>query len=372
MPRILDRVMVESWLRDEVVHKVPQGEPGDIRLGSQCIVNPGEVALFVRGGESLGTLNSGRHTLTTENLPLLDKIVKGIFSGKNIFTADVYFVKTTDITMKWGTVNPIIIEHFGRGPGASAMVGNGTYVMKVTDPWRFLTAMDAFRDSVRAPQLKERLDPMLGVMMQDKLSELAQAKNLGPAQLQSFSKDLNDLLVGLLQAEFDAIGASLVDFNIRIALHPNSLEVVTKMGYGTSYTQMQQADALKAAAENPSGGADNLAGIGIGAMGIGAMQQQQMLQQQMLQNQQGLQQGAAAQQQQAQQAPPAGVESSPAAAPGGGNEMPPVMTPAQAAEIVQVTEADILAVIEAGELKAKKIGSAVRISRENLEAFLNS
>ncbi len=363
MARILDRVMVERWLRDEVVQKVPQGGPGDIRLGSQCIVNPGEVALFVRGGESLGTLNQGRHTLTTENLPLLDRLVKGVFSGKNVFTADVFFVKTTDITMKWGTANPIVIEHAGRGPGASAMVGNGTYVMKVTDPWRFLTAMDAFRDSVRSPQLKDRLDPMLGVMMQDKLSELAEAKSLGPAQLQSFSKDLNDLLVGMLQAEFDAIGLSLVDFNIRIALHPNSLEVVTKMGYGTSYTQMQQADALRAAGE--SGGGDGLAGLGIGAMGMGALQNQQMMQQQQQQmlNQQAAQMAAAN----------AGAQTESAAADSGSGsgEMPAVMTPAQAAEIVQVAEADIMAVIESGELKARKIGSAYRISKANLEAFLS-
>lgn len=364
MARILDRVMVERWLRDEVVQKVPQGGPGDIRLGSQCIVNPGEVALFVRGGESLGTLNQGRHTLTTENLPLLDRLVKGIFSGKNVFTADVFFVKTTDITMKWGTANPIVIEHMGRGPGASAIVGNGTYVMKVTDPWRFLTAMDAFRDSVRAPQLKDRLDPMLGVMMQDKLSELAEAKNLGPAQLQSFSKDLNDLLISLLQAEFDAIGLSLVDFNIRIALHPNSLEVVTKMGYGTSYSQMQQADALRAAAE--SGGGEGLAGLGIGAMGMGSLQNQQMMQQQ---QQQILNQQAAA-----AAATGAGTTESaaaPASAPSGGSGMPDVMTPAQAAEVVQVTEADIVAAIEAGDLKARKIGPAYRISKANLEAFLS-
>ncbi len=363
MARILDRVMVERWLRDEVVQKVPQGGPGDIRLGSQCIVNPGEVALFVRGGESLGTLNQGRHTLTTENLPLLDRLVKGVFSGKNVFTADVFFVKTTDITMKWGTANPIVIEHAGRGPGASAMVGNGTYVMKVVDPWRFLTAMDAFRDSVRSPQLKDRLDPMLGVMMQDKLSELAEAKNLGPAQLQSFSKDLNDLLVGMLQAEFDAIGLSLVDFNIRIALHPNSLEVVTKMGYGTSYTQMQQADALRAAGE--SGGGEGLAGLGIGAMGMGSLQNQQMMQQQQQQilNQQAAQMAAAS----------AGAQPESAAADSGSGsgEMPAVMTPAQAAEIVQVSEADIMAVIESGELKARKIGSAYRISKANLEAFLS-
>ncbi|PID85396.1 MAG: hypothetical protein CSB13_08275 [Chloroflexi bacterium] len=343
MPQVFDRVAIETWLRDEVVQKFPRGGLGDIKLGSQLIVNPGETCVFVRGGEPMGTFTSGRHTLTTENIPLLtDLLERGLFGGKNVFTADVYFVKTTDLTLKWGTANPIIVEHPQRMPGASAIVGNGTYVTKVKDPWRFLNALDAFRESVRQQEIKTRLDPMLGVMMQDKLSELAIAKNLGPAQLQSFSKDINELLVGLLQEEFDAIGMTLVDFNIRLALHPKSLEVVTNMGYGTSYVQKQQADAFVAAAENPSGG--GMGEIGFGAMGMAAMQS--------MQNQQ--------QMPQQQQAPP------PPAASG----TPDVMTPSQVAQVLQVAEEDVIAAIEDGALKARKIGRAYRISKASLDEFL--
>jgi len=349
MPQVFDRVAIETWLRDEIVQKFPRGGLGDIKLGSQLIVNPGETCVFVRGGEPMGTFNPGRHTLTTENIPLLtDLLERGLFGGKNVFTADVYFVKTTDITMKWGTANPIIVEHPQRSPGASAIVGNGTYVTKVKDPWRFLNALDAFRESVRQQEVKTRLDPMLGVMMQDKLSELAIAKNLGPAQLQSFSKEINDLLVGLLQEEFDAIGMVLVDFNIRLALHPKSLEVVTNMGYGTSYVAKQQADAFVEAARNPAGG--SMGEIGMGAMGMAAMQN--------LQNQQAWQQ-----QQGQQQAP-----QQPAAPAGGGT--PDVMTPGQAAQILQVSEEDVVAAIQAGDLKAKKIGNAYRISKAALDEFL--
>ena len=46
------------------------------------------------------------------------------------------------------------------------------------------------------------------------------------------------------------------------------------------------------------------------------------------------------------------------------------MTPAQAAAILQVTEQDVIAAIEGGDLKAKKIGAAYRISKTNLEEFL--
>ena len=110
-------------------------------------------------------------------------------------------------------------------------------------------------------------------MMQDKLSELAIAKNLGPAQLQSFSQELNDLLVGMLQTDFDAIGMTMIDFNIRMGLHPESLEVVTRMGYGTSYTQMKTLDVGMAAAESGSG--SGLGELGIGMMGMSAIQQHQ-------------------------------------------------------------------------------------------------
>ena len=50
--------------------------------------------------------------------------------------------------------------------------------------------------------------------------------------------------------------------------------------------------------------------------------------------------------------------------------IPDVMTPAEAAGILRVSEEDVLAAIQSGDLKAKKLGSAFRISKEALEAFL--
>jgi excisionase family DNA binding protein len=130
------------------------------------------------------------------------------------------------------------------------------------------------------------------------------------------------------------------------------------MGYGTSYTQMKTLDVGMAAAQNAGG--SNLGELGIGMMGMSAMQQQQQMQQ-LLQQQQLAQQQAAA----AAQPQPS------SAAAGASGAMPDVMTPAQAAAFVQVTEADIVAAIEAGDLKARKIGTAYRITRTSLEEFLS-
>lgn len=110
-----------------------------------------------------------------------------------------------------------------------------------------------------------------------------------------------------------------------------------------TYTQLQAADAMRDAAQNPSGGAGLTAGIGAG-MGIGGVLSQTL---------QGVQAGQSA-----------------GAAGGAAASVPDVMTPSEAASYMKVSEEDVLAAIQAGDLKAKKLGNAYRISREALDAFL--
>ena len=118
-----------------------------------------------------------------------------------------------------------------------------------------------------------------------------------------------------------------------------------------TYTQLQAADALRDAAQNPSGGAGLTAGIGAG-VGIGQVM------------------GSALQ----------GMTGANAMTPAGGQpsgskpstDMPAVMTPAEAAGVLKVSEEDVVAAITAGDLKAKKIGNSFRISKEALEEFLKS
>jgi excisionase family DNA binding protein len=117
-----------------------------------------------------------------------------------------------------------------------------------------------------------------------------------------------------------------------------------------TYTQLQAADALREAAQNPSGGAGLTAGIGAG-MGIGNVLSSSL---------QGMTGAGAAGAAAAGGQPPSG----------GAPAAPAVMTPAEAATYLRVSEEDVLAAITAGELKAKKIGNAFRISKEALDAYL--
>ena len=157
------------------------------------------------------------------------------------------------------------------------------------------------------------------------------------------------------QDDFAAIGLTLKSFYIaNLKPYEKSAEELRAMGMldMATYTQLQAADALRDAAQNQSGGAGLTAGIGAG-MGLGNVISQS------LQNV-----GQAGQSGQAGQPAQGGGGPS---APGG---IPDVMTPAEAAGILRVSEEDVVAAITAGDLKARKIGAAYRISREALEAFL--
>ena len=107
---IIDRIKFDGqasglhWL----VYKYPSEQ---FVLGSQLIVNQGQEALFLKGGEALDLFGPGTHTLTTGNLPLLNKLVNLPFGGKTPFTAEIYYVnRTVKLDLPWGTQTAIPLE----------------------------------------------------------------------------------------------------------------------------------------------------------------------------------------------------------------------------------------------------------------------
>jgi excisionase family DNA binding protein len=194
---------------------------------------------------------------------------------------------------------------------------------------------------------------MLLSKLQDLLGETGATKSV--AELIGLIEEIGAGVRAKAQDDFAALGLLLKTFYIG-SLKPSdkSAEELRAMGMldMATYTQLQAADALRDAAQNPSGGAGLTAGIGAG-LGLGNVISQSM---------QGMAPGAAG----AQGGQAAGTAAGAAAS----GAIPAVMTPSEAAALLKVSEEDVVAAIQAGELKAKKIGNAFRISKEALEEFL--
>jgi excisionase family DNA binding protein len=351
--RIFDIVEYPNEMRNEIVHRFPESGPGDFRIGSQVIVRESQMAVFFRDGAALDTFGPGRHTITTMNIPLLINLIGKVFSDKTPFPAEVYFVSMREFTdQKWGTPQPIIVRNPGMGLGVALLQGFGTFSFQVKDPQQFVTQVVGTQGMYRTDDIEARLRAMLLSKLQDLLGETA-AKHSVP-ELIGLTEELGAGVRAKAMDDFAAVGLTLKSFYME-NLKPSSKSAEELRAMGmldmTTYTQLQAADALRDAAQNPSGGAGLTAGIGAG-VGIGQVMGQALS---------GM---TGAQPAPAQPAPSPSGGAAPVA-------IPAVMTPAEAAVILRVSEEDVIAAITAGELKAKKLGSAYRISKESLEKFLN-
>lgn len=344
MARIFDVVEYADEMRDEIVHRFPETGSGDFRIGSQVIVREAQSVVFFRDGKALDTLGPGRHTITTANIPLLIDLIGKAFGDRTPFTAEVYFVSMREFAdEKWGTPQPILVRNPGMGLGVALLQGFGTYSFQISDPQQFVTQIVGATGAYATRDIHSRLRAMLLSKLQDLLGETTDVNDV--ADLIGLIEEMGAGVRAKAQDDFKAIGMTLKSFYIE-SLKPSdkSVEELRAMGMldMDTYTRLQAADAMRDAAQNPAGGAGLTAGIGAG-MGIGSAIQDALKQ----------------------------TGEGEAGAPVGAEGPPPVMTPSEAAAFLKVAEEDVIAAIEAGEIKAKKIGKAFRISREAIDDFLS-
>jgi excisionase family DNA binding protein len=341
MARIFDVIEYPNEMEDELIHRFPEGESGDFRIGSQVIVRESQTAVFFRDGKALDIFGPGRHTITTANIPLVIDLVEKAFDDKTPFPAEVYFVSRREFPdEKWGTPQPIIVRNPGMGLGVALLKGFGTYGYQISEPQQFVTQLVGAQGIFRTADIESRLRHILLNSLTDLLGETAKENDV--TNLVGMLSELSAAVRAKASDQFKGLGLELKTFLIA-NLRPSeeSIQELRQMGVldMDTYTRLQAADALLEAAQNPSGGAGLTAGIGAG-MGVGNLLSQTL-------------QGAAG-----------GGQA-------GGVAMPDVMSPAEAAQFLKVSEEDVLAALKAGDLKGKKLGKAYRISKEALMAFLN-
>jgi excisionase family DNA binding protein len=229
------------------------------------------------------------------------------------------------------------------GLGVALLQGFGTYSFQVRDPQQFVTQVVGTREAYSTGDIEDRLRTMLLSKLQDILGETG-AKYSVPEMI-GLTEEISAGVRAKAEDDFEALGLTLKTFYVgNLKPSDKSAEELRQMGMldMATYTQLQAADAMRDAASNPSGGAGLTAGIGAG-MGIGNLMQQATA-------------GAVQKQ-------------------GGGGAaagMPDVMSPSDAAAVLKVSEEDVMSAIKDGTLKARKLGSSYRISKEALEDFLKS
>ena len=335
--------------RDTLSYRFPD-EDKAIKRGAQLIVRESQVAQFVYLGEFGDTFTPGKHTLTTDNIPILTRLASWKYGLESPFKSDVYFLNTRLFTgNKWGTANPVMMRDDDFGIVRARAFG--TYDFKIIDAKLFLREVAGSDHNFRLDEFADTMRSRIVSVFSD---ALASAK-IPVLDVATRYGELGEALLPLINPIVGAkYGLQIASFIVEnVSVPPEVEQAIDKrssmaaVGNLNDFVKYQMAKGM----EQPGGG--GAAGTA-SELAVGFAIAQQLMQ---------------------QQSPLGPASPAGAAAPGApaaASALPELLTPASVAQALGVPEADVMTIIESGELAAKKIGSSYRISRNALNAYLAS
>lgn len=366
--QLIDIIEWTDDSRDTISWRFPD-EDKEIKRGAQLIVRESQTAQFVYVGEFGDTFGPGRHTLTTENIPILTSLQSWKYGFESPFKADVYFVNTRLFTgNKWGTSNPVMLRD--QDFGIVRVRAFGTYDFRVVNVPLFLKEVAGSDHNFRLDEFADTMRSRIVSVFSDAVA----SARVPVLDMATRYQELGEALLPLVNAGIvQRYGIELQSFVVENCSVPPEVEAaidarssMSAVGNLNDYVKFQMAKGMG----QPGGGgaAGSAAELAVGFA----------VAQQMMQQPGGMLGGAppvvappvAATGMPPVVAPPVVGGGGPVASGAGVAGVPALLTPADVATALGVTEADVVATLESGDLKGKRIGSAWRITRAALDDFL--
>lgn len=260
----------------------------NLSIGAQLIVNKSQEAVFVKGGAVCDVFGEGTHTLSSKNLPILQKILNLPFGGKTPFVAEVWFInKVIRRGLKFGTPAPIrvIDPRYAESEMAIPVRAHGDYSIRVEDGLLLLNEFVGTQHLFTTENFIESFSAMVVQELNKHIKQYSREKKISPLDFPEYASEIAEYVKKNLSDRFKAYGIGIEDFQFA-HLAPNENDPVVRELYnnrieaikererrslqGFSYQQERQFDILQTAAGNESGASGPLMGAGIGVgMGVG-------------------------------------------------------------------------------------------------------
>ena len=247
----------------------------EIKKGSKLILKPGQVAIFLYNGKIEGVFeDDGEYDIQSDIIPFLSTLKGFKFGFNSGLRAEVIFINTKELTLKWGTKNAINIPAAGL-PGGMPIRAFGTMSCKVDDYQILIEKISGVQRQYNIEDIKERVMSMLDQLLMKWI--VREGKDM--FNLQANAHEISSGIQSDLDLEMRKIGLSVTNFAVSSFNYPEEIKKMQEKAAAQSmvgdvnrYTQMAMADSM--ANGNTSGVASDMA-----QMQMGMMMGQQMVNQ---------------------------------------------------------------------------------------------
>lgn len=260
---------------DVFAWKYPSEELG---TWTQLIVNESQEAILFKGGKALDVFGSGRHTLETANIPILNKIINLPFGGRSPFTAEVWYInKVHSLDIKWGTASPIQLQD----PKYSVFIpvrAFGQFGVRIENSKQFIIKLVGTLPIFDKTNIVKYFRGLYLTKVKDAISSYLVHKQISIMEINAYIEELSSYLQDKMQPVLEEYGIKLINFYVNDISVPEDDSAVKKLKdalakkaemniIGYNYQQERSFDTLEGAAKN-SGSSSNLMGAGMG-LGMG-------------------------------------------------------------------------------------------------------
>ena len=232
--------------RDTLAWRFPD-EDKKIKNGAQLIVRESQVAQFVYLGQFGDAFGAGKHTLTTDNIPILTNLRSWKYALESPFKADVYYVVTRVFTgNKWGTANPVMMRDADFG--VVRLRAYGTYDFRIVDVPVFLKEVAGTDHHFRLDEFAETMRSRIVSVFSD---ALASAK-VPALDVASRYGELGEALLPVINPVLkDKYGLAMTSFVVEnVSVPPEVEQAIDKrssmaaVGNLNDYVKYQMAQGL--------------------------------------------------------------------------------------------------------------------------------
>ena len=267
-----------EWNEDSTGVLFYKWQNQEIKKGSRLIIRPGQDAIFLYNGKVEGIFeDDGDYDIESQIIPFLTTLKSFRFGFNTPLRAEVLFINTKELLVKWGTKNAINLQAPGL-PGGMPIRAFGTFNCRIVEHDVVIEKLAGIRQTYTVEDVKERIIASLDQLLMSWISK----EGRDMFNLQSDAGSIAKGIESDLDTDMRKIGIGISAFTIESFSYPEEIKKMQEkaaaqsmVGDVNKYTQISAADGMAQGGRGGSGMAADMVGLQMG-MAIGQQMVNQM------------------------------------------------------------------------------------------------